>query len=351
MYWIIRFVVVILSHAVCVITVAANPLTMRSEPPDFYKRLNRDNTWDLYLEGEIDSGAPARLNAELSKIGSARIHLSSPGGSLFAGLELGRVIRKFGASTDILKKIPGSNKSQPANCMSACSLAFLGGDYRYIFDGSVYGVHRVSSSSGPTISDLDAGQILSAAISTYIREMGVDPGLFDLMVQAGKDEIYVLSRAQAKALNVTNDGRKQPEWTIEATKGGQFLRGVQETIYGEGKVLLVCIKGSLWFQSFYLVGDTRANEIVSEKRFHSLMIGESMVPLSDPAEFKKSNRYVYTLFLLTADQSRLISSATSIGHAMQYSREAPFFVGHQVDMLPSSLNRIRGYIDNCLTSR
>jgi len=100
-------------------------------------------------------------------------------------------------------------KAKPGYCYSACTLAFLGGVYRYMPQGSEYGVHRFSSRSGPTESDLDTTRVVSAAVTAYIRDMDVDPALFDLMVQKGKDRIRILSDAELVRLDVVNTGRKR----------------------------------------------------------------------------------------------------------------------------------------------
>src|SRR4029453_10003342 len=155
----------------------------------------------LYLDGRIDAGAPERLTKALDTInGRIAIWLNSPGGNLFAGMQLGRVIRKHGASTHIID----SRTLLPGECYSACSLAFLGGVYRFNDNGARYGVHRASFQDGPTTGDRDLAPELSASIKSYIREMGVDVRLFDLWVKAAPDEMYVLSERQAKDLGVVN---------------------------------------------------------------------------------------------------------------------------------------------------
>ena len=95
----------------------------------------------IYLDGEIDASAPKRLSQALSKVpdrpGGIHIVLNSRGGNLIAAMDLGRIIRKSGATTTV----GVSDLSQPellpvkGECFSACSLAFLGGSYRYFIEG------------------------------------------------------------------------------------------------------------------------------------------------------------------------------------------------------------------------
>jgi hypothetical protein len=195
----------------------------------------RDTTL-VYLDGRIDAAAPSRLSKALDGIdGKSAVWLNSPGGNLFAGMQLGRIIRKHGASTHIVNY----RTLLPGECYSACSLAFLGGVYRFANNGAHYGVHRASLQAGPR-ADGDLGQDLSAAIRSYIREMGVDARLFDLWVKAAPDEMYVLSQQQARDLGVVNNGRKPPEWSAVAFPGGTRLQGQQATADGTGMVYFSC---------------------------------------------------------------------------------------------------------------
>ena len=92
------------------------------------------------------------------------VSLDSPGGSLLGGLRLGYAMRKLGVHTNI-----GANQS----CMSACALAFLGGQQRTI-EGK-FGVHAASFGSGAVRGDrndeLDSIQQLGAITTAYVSEM------------------------------------------------------------------------------------------------------------------------------------------------------------------------------------
>jgi hypothetical protein len=161
----------------------------------------RDTTL-LYLDGRIDPGAPERLSRALNGVGGQiDVWLNSPGGNLFAGMQLGRIIRARGASTHIIDH----RTLQPGECYSACSLTFLGGVHRFNDNGGRYGVHRASL--GPAPGDVDRGQDFSAAVDGYLREMGIDPRLLELWMRARPDEMYVLSRREAEDLGVVNNGR------------------------------------------------------------------------------------------------------------------------------------------------
>src|SRR5262245_66365065 len=95
----------------------------------------------VYLDGTIDPGAPDRLSRALDGVdGKITVWLNSSGGNAFAGMQLGRILRKHGAWTYIID----SRTLLPGQCYSACALAFLGGVYRFNDNGARYGVHRAS---------------------------------------------------------------------------------------------------------------------------------------------------------------------------------------------------------------
>lgn len=336
-----------------------SPMSIRADPPDWYKRANGNKAWNVVLDGEIDPDAPARIAETLKRAGpyGADVYINSPGGDLFASMEIGRLLRKTGANTHIARLvahptliIAGEPLPVPkaANCLSACTLAFLGGAYRYSTNDSQFGVHRFYSDSAPSSSDLDVAQIMSAAVSAYIREMDVDPGLFDLMVQSGKDEITIVGVADLKRLNVINDGRKRPEWSIEVVKGAQYLRGAQDTAYGRSKVLLTCDKNRMFFGSVYEAGE-KAKSLAGW--YHSLMLNDDLIPLPEPMLAVVTDEVITTEFPLTKDQALTIASSSSVGHAMQLGRDAPTFVGYKIDIPSTASEKVATFIGNCFASQ
>ena len=171
----------------------------------------------VYLDGRIDADAPRRLSEALAGVdGKIAVWFNSPGGNLFAAMQLGRIVRARGASTHIIDH----RTLRAGTCYSACAMTFLGGVYRFN-NGGRYGVHRTSLLVGPT-GELDLGSEVSSAIGSYIREMGIDSRLLDLCMKAGRDEMYLLSQREARDLGVVNNGRQR----VQAFQGK--LRRVEE---------------------------------------------------------------------------------------------------------------------------
>ena len=299
----------------------------------------------VYLDGPIDAGAPGRLGAALDGInGQIAIWLNSPGGNLFAGMQLGRVIRKRGASTYIID----SRTLLPGECYSACSLAFLGGVYRFGDNGARYGVHRASLRGGPRTGDPELDHDLSAAIRAYVREMGVDARLLDLWVKARPDEMYVLSEREARNLGVVNNGRKPPEWSIAKSPGGARLRGRQVTADGTGTVSFSCDKKQTVFGSVFEAA-SKGERIDTRGWRHWLTIDSSKeIPLTAPRVSGSDSSIGGSTFILPPDVVRGVRSATQIGHQMKPPDDRSASIGYAVDIDGKSASTVRSFLGNCL---
>ena len=94
-----------------------------------------DGSKALLIEGVISPETTANVKSLLKRVPGIRIvFVDSPGGDLFAGLALGRVL----ASVDV-QAIVGPT----AQCASACALAFLGAKSRLILaQKGAFGFHR-----------------------------------------------------------------------------------------------------------------------------------------------------------------------------------------------------------------
>jgi ATP-dependent protease ClpP protease subunit len=301
----------------------------------------------VYLDGPIDADAPDRLAKALDDVtGQATIWLNSPGGNLYAGMQLGRVIRKHGASTHIIN----SRTLLPGECYSACSLAFLGGIYRFADHGARYGVHRASIPDRPPTGTRDLAHDLSDAIESFIREMGVDARLFDLWVKAGPDEMYVLSRSEALNLGVVNDGRMPAEWSIAASPAGPRLQGRQTTIDGTGTVSFSCDAGkTILGATWEAAGKADASE--ARGWSHWLTIDSYQeVPLK-AQEAASQDGTMRATFIVPTDFVRRARSARQIGLRLKPPGGRSPAIGYRVDVDDRSAAVVRSFLGDCLRGR
>ena len=163
---------------------AASPAD--SDPPMSFKSLGFMS--GVLAEGDITADTPKVFEKFLQSDATVMrvVHFNSGGGDLGAGLDLGRAIRRAGWSTGIASKGAFGNATEPGECDSACTFAFLGGVTRSIVPGSKYGVHRFWKDDGK-IDDQDV-QVIAGELVAYIHEMGVSADMYTLMTQAGKGD-------------------------------------------------------------------------------------------------------------------------------------------------------------------
>ena len=251
-----------------------------AQPTGFAANITKQ--WYVYASGVIDGSTADRLKALVTskKIAAgAFLFLDSPGGSLLGGIDLGREVRAAGFYTYVAAangvSDVGTPDSRPALCASACTLAFLGGRFRFIDEKSVYAVHRFYFTES-TSDAADLAQILSSAIVQFMRDMGVDPKLFTLSTSAGKSKVVIPTRQQLIDFNVVNNGEEKPVWSIEAVPQGLYLRGEHNTVWGDNKLALMCEKkGQVAVSAFF---PTRGREslLQGEKAAGLLLDGKVM---------------------------------------------------------------------------
>ena len=179
--------------------------------------------WWTAAEGEITDDTPREFE-RLFKTLSSPIRFNSPGGSLFAALELGSLMRKNGFDTEV-GRTNGEDKLDGA-CASACAYAFMGGVGRYL--DAKLGVHRfysqaaIANYSAKQFSggDLDGIQRTFAALVLYFLQMGIEAKVVELADQAGPDEMHWISPTEAAELKITYDPQAWTPWKLEPYKAG-----------------------------------------------------------------------------------------------------------------------------------
>jgi hypothetical protein len=327
----------------------ADPLSIRVDAADGDG--SGGNRWQVFLAGEIDAGAAERVEQELARLGEGgiEVYFNSPGGSLGDAMRIGNLLRRLGARTTVAKRGTVGSGIEPGLCLSACSLAFLGGVYRYVPLGSLYGVHRVAMAEH-TDQDFDAGQIVAAQVSNYVRQMGVDSGLVDRMVKAGKNAMYVLDRTELYTLRVANDGRLPAEWSSAMSGREPSLTGSQQTVEGLEKAVFNCDKGVVVFHSLYQAG-SNGPLIASGLWNHSLLVDNRSLPLDQPRAIEDDDGTLSAIFDLSPDQARRIIGASSVGHSMQGVAGGTTALGYRIDIDAGATKTVWSFMESCLRAR
>lgn len=125
-------------------------------------------TNETELSGVLFQGSVDLLTEHLDKApGATVIHLRSTGGIAGVGFRLAELIRERGLDTYV-----------SGECLSACTIAFLGGKNRYLHPDGRIGFHAggFGRSFRPNQIEKAELRILNQMIVNRLAEMGVDKG-------------------------------------------------------------------------------------------------------------------------------------------------------------------------------
>lgn len=328
----------------------AQKMTITGDPPSAAIQFFAGTGWHIYLDGEIDPEADKRFAEFLGTNDPgpySTVVLNSPGGNPIAAMKIGRMIRQRGFSVDVGKRSASEGAAREygnGQCFSACSLAYLGGRFRWMSESARYGVHRFWFTE-PSKDSVDIAQILSAAISTYVHEMGVSPKFNEAFVSAGKDEMTEPSRAELAAMRVTNNGFEQTKWTVESQGGFNYIKGERDTVYGVNKFIMGCPAPRSFFLHMIMDPQGRQEEVMG-MRAHTLVIDDANYPLK-PVRREIKNEWFNGSYELTLAQVRSIGRAASVGVMLQHSRQAPMFLGFNHMEVGEGAGRLRSFLRSC----
>src|ERR1700679_2387042 len=327
-----------------------NEMTVVGAQEDTALQQFMGNAWTIYLNGPIDLGASKRLELFLisnSVPGQSWIILNSPGGNVAEGMELGKIIRKYELRTDVGIQegaTPSPLKFTSGGCYSACTLAYVGGAFRFLKGGSHFGIHRFAFTK-PEQHEADLAQIVSASIVTYLRSMGVDPDFFALSTQAGSSDIYEPSVEELAKLNVVNSGFTKPKWTVESNSGVIYLKGERDTVYGINKFMLGCAAQTK--MELYIIFDPqRHDEELMSFPAHSLVVDDINIPISPI--FKKIDHGWFNVgYILSPEQIISIRQAKTLGVIVQAAYGAPVFLGFDRMPFDDAGDKLDGLLNSC----
>ena len=229
---------------------ASSPLDSRVRYLDIASgQKNRiDALPEMYLEGEINETLINDFNETVArhKLTEAKVVFNSNGGNLDDAIKLGYLIRSHGFSTAVGEYNQNWNEFESAGCYSSCTVAFLGGVYRYFNSESEFGVHQYRSAGLHNYFDNSvesSAQRFSGEFLEYILKMGVDSSFYQATVFQNHDGIYLLSLDDLLAMNVVNNGAYPAEWKLSMQGAIPALTGIQKRIGQDGTATLRCNQG------------------------------------------------------------------------------------------------------------
>lgn len=269
------------------------PAALAQKPMTFEWGAVYGDTPAIFADGDFTPETPAALRAFLKRSNlqtpETMLYFSSLGGDLTAGMEVGKIIRQANLNTGVARNtrnpsdantidLDAFSRVYPGHCVSACSLAFLGGVKREVRPGSIFAVHQLSMNcidkrkalaqypwvALPNVNycpELDEAltmvQIANGAVVEYVRSMGVDPIFLTEMTRAGPETINALAEDKLKEYKIVYE-YKTESWEFETDAQGQFfLRYRQGNQWKDDKVEIFCNRTAAPRLYLWLVHDAR----------------------------------------------------------------------------------------------
>ena len=208
----------------------------------------------IAAEGTIDENAPRRLRDLLNRLGQRKlpIFFHSPGGSVGAGLTIGRLMRERRMTAGVGRTIPrGCDPLQEHEaacdtlkrtgrellselrtartlCNSSCVYALIGAAVREVGAGARIGVHEIAVSryderglpvplDRKTLSQDQLTQLQAAEVrlARYIEEMGIDKALFEAAAQIGREQVRYLSLNEIAPFGIDPREFQESRWMLD----------------------------------------------------------------------------------------------------------------------------------------
>lgn len=163
----------------------------------------KDGSVEVILKGEIATGDAMRTAEYMDAILSqgtrvASLSLNSPGGVIYEGYLLAKLIRMAEVETVI---------RQDAVCFSACFMAFIAAPKKYAYYKAKIGVHSAS--------DIDGRESESSAVATllmvrFTNILGASDSVMGKMAKTPPSKLEILSIKELAEMGVEIYGNTPP---------------------------------------------------------------------------------------------------------------------------------------------
>ena len=242
----------------------------------------------IAADGTIDRSAGQRLRVLLDRLGKRKppIYFHSPGGSVSAAIEIGRMLRAREMTAGVGRTIPqGCDPAQPREgacdaikrsgrelvaklrtvrtlCNSSCVYALIGAKVREVTAGARIGVHTIAfgefgqdgsvKSKTGALSREDKAKLKAANeyLARYIVSMGIDRDLFEAAAAINHERVRYISRDEIARFGIDRREFHESLWTVDEGPPGplvvvKFLtekKGKEPKQYRTTKIELACTR-------------------------------------------------------------------------------------------------------------
>lgn len=124
------------------------------------------------------------------------INFDSLGGDVHAAIELGRIIRQYGATTQLMSGV----------CASACVMAFVGGvDRTTLAVSPKFGIHApyTADTRSTTYENSDNRfKTTRRLVTQYLQDMNIPSGLYDEMLRYPSEDMHIMTMEELSRYRV-----------------------------------------------------------------------------------------------------------------------------------------------------
>lgn len=162
-----------------------------SEAADITKtQLKDQNASLIVLSGSFVQGDQQKFSEVVAGVTKAIVVLDSPGGNVYAAIQIGRMIKRQGFSTFIPAK---------TLCASACALTWLAGTPRFADDTSFIGFHAVYTLDKGVAKESGSG---NALVGAYLADLGLSDLAIVYITNAPPEGVERLTRAKSEQVGI-----------------------------------------------------------------------------------------------------------------------------------------------------
>jgi ATP-dependent protease ClpP protease subunit len=222
--------------------------------------------YHLHLEGVIEAGDLQTIQrllgeADIPETSWIAFSMNSPGGDLDEGIKIAEFMQDLPiqVATDVVQK-----DGSPGSCASACSVAYLGGHFRWLSEGSELGVHQfryVTDAVDLRSTNTQRVQSDTAEITRIISKANVDADYYSLMASTAPSDMTWIEPDVLRDLFVITDDLSYQDARLKLDGGNLSLIMTQIGMYGANRLTAQCLNGGINFRSEIAVEGTDPKNI------------------------------------------------------------------------------------------
>lgn len=272
----------------------------------------------VFIDGQIHAPTVQAFESAISRSGAGFgiVFLNSRGGDLNAAMELGRTIRAYGFATQV-GRMGEERVVQRGICDSACPVAFAGGAFRLLDQGTgELRVHRFfRAKPGRFAEDSRLLAEGERKLRAYFTDMGIDSEYIGMILSTPETELRIVPKQSAEAWRIST-GRDRVSWESAA---GSFT-ATMETPTDRTRLAVRCEGGaprltvdlSTWYPP----------EAILNYETHSLLVDNRKHPLEEVSAALGEpgpRRPIRLESTLSESMAAALGKAESIGYSMEHS--------------------------------